>query len=300
MVNFEMPNFMRSMLSSLLLLAALAVAVPASAQDVPGGASSQAAGSERSMDVRAGDLDPKLAAGEGDQANRFGSYEVSERNEAQVDALFEEMIASFRSACCPHQEMADVNCPCHAYQALMLRFLVTRGFSAKVVHDLMVQGVNASTFPEQEDAVEQLEREYLNWLPRQQEYQNWKRERFGDQVGAWSEEGMGDAQIDRMLMERFLEIKWNLRQKEEVMLGFRHGWTKLIEEAPRNQWLYAVLAGAGLVVVVVFVLAIRLMLRSGKAQAGEQADKADSADGDSTAAARDQVERELEDMDDED
>jgi|GEM_PF-5670572 len=306
----------------LITCAICALANPAQAQDVPdipeGASGNPAAGTEK-MDVRTGDLSPELEAKRPDPSSaprassasseggqQIGKFEVKPRNQEEVEKIYEQMISGYRSACCPHQEMADPGCPCHTYQALMLRFLITKGFTPGTVDTLMVQGVNQATLGADAATIRTLTAAYARWLPQQEEYRNWRAEDSQLQAAErLRAEQLSEADIDSIFFGRFTEVNTKLHGTEDITYGWNQGWTELIREAPTANWLYIVLASAAMVLVGLFAFGMFIMLRkpgedaAGDVQAESNSDDAAPAS-EGASDARKQIEAELADMDEED
>lgn len=245
-----------------------------SAQSEPGAPARS--GNSETFDVKGGQLQGNDIRRPGPEVLKPG--ERPHRTQAEVQTLVSQLASAYRSACCPHQKMADRACPCYPMQIGMLTFLASRGFSREEIDLYMVYGgpgggTKGSNHPD-------LTAEYSKWLEE-----------------VWipsSAEPLGNRH------DLYFRIDFNVRGKMETY-GWNHGWSELIRETPHSYGIYLMLLGATILVIGSFVggaVVLRRMRRepsagiAGEAESPAMAPAIDDRE-------RERLRKEIRGMDDE-
>lgn len=190
------------------------------------------------------------------------------RTLAETRQMLAEMSSGYRSACCPHQEMADPQCPCNRQQMYMLEYLIMQGFERHEIDAFMVSG-----------GPKDLASDYQTWLVKEKAVSrdfvyDFMRKSGRGPDGLWRLKGeTGGGAIDGP--------------------GWEKGWSTLIHETPEGAFLYAMLAVLGLMCIGVVAVGVKVLRKPALAESS--ADAAPAATPEGEAAKR--IERELAQMD---
>jgi hypothetical protein len=185
---------------------------------------------------RAAAQPPAASPPKSTDAPRLTAAGLPQRTKGEVDEMVATIADGFRSACCPHQKMADTQCPCHDFQIGMLTFLCEMGFSRDDIRQYMIDGgpkalrlPGTSPGGKPAETVVDLTPVYRNWLAT-----DWiptlKR-------GSWGTQS-----------DSYFTLNFEVRGKQQTY-GWDHGWSALIEEAPRD-WTGYLLVGLAAVVCI--------------------------------------------------